>query len=194
MLRLAPVQLAYHVPDPAAAARELAARYGWGPFFLLEHIPLARCLYRGVPAAFDHSSAYGQAGDLMIELITQHNEGPSALRDLFARNETGVHHVACFVDDLPRALAEQRASGLAIALEAATIAGTSFAMVDTSRALGHMLELYERAALAPFYAMVREAAHGWDGAEPVRRVGTQSAGRSHAAANSRPARNSSASR
>jgi hypothetical protein len=107
----------------------------------------------------------------MIELITQHNDAPSALRDLFAPRERGLHHVACFVDDLGAALAEQRARGLAIALEAETANGTGFAMVDTTAALGHMTELYERAKLAPFYAMVREAARGWDGREPVRGVG-----------------------
>jgi catechol 2,3-dioxygenase-like lactoylglutathione lyase family enzyme len=171
MRALTPVQIAYHVPDPAKAARELAARCGWGPFFLIEHIPLARSLYRGTPAAFDHSSAYGQAGDLMVELITQHNDGPSALRDLFAPHERGVHHVACFVDDLAAALAEQRAAGYAIALEAETANGTGFAMVDTSAELGHMTELYERAKLAPFYALVREAARAWDGRDPVRRLG-----------------------
>jgi catechol 2,3-dioxygenase-like lactoylglutathione lyase family enzyme len=171
MLALLPVQIAYHVPDPEAAARELSARRGWGPFFLLEHIPLARCRYRGAPAVFDHSSAYGQAGDLMVELITQHGDAPSPLRDRFAAHERGVHHVACFVDDLAAALAAQRAQGFAIALEAATTNGTEFAMVDTSAELGHMLELYERAKLAPFYAMVREAARGWDGREPVRRLG-----------------------
>jgi hypothetical protein len=170
MRALAPVQIAYHVPDPAAAARELAASRGWGPSFLLEHIPLARCLYRGAPAAFDHSSAYGQAGDLMVELITQHGDGPSALRDLFAPHERGLHHVACFVDDLAAALAEERARGAAIALEAETANGTAFAMVDASRELGHMIELYERARLAPFYAMVRDAARGWDGRDPVRRL------------------------
>ena len=69
------------------------------------------------------------------------------------------------------ALAGERAKGAAIALEAATANGTAFAMVDTSRELGHMLELYERARLAPFYALVREAARGWDGREPVRKLG-----------------------
>jgi catechol 2,3-dioxygenase-like lactoylglutathione lyase family enzyme len=170
MRALVPVQIAYHVADPAIAARELAASRGWGPFFLLEHIALSRCLYRGAPAVLDHSSAYGQAGDVMVELITQHNDGPSALRDLFAPHERGVHHVACFVDDLASALAEQRARGAELALEATTTNGTSFAMIDASRELGHMIELYERAKLAPFYAMVHDAARGWDGHDPLRRL------------------------
>ena len=52
---LVPVQFAYHVPDPEAAARRYAAAFGWGPFFLMQHIPLERSVYRGQPAVFDHS-------------------------------------------------------------------------------------------------------------------------------------------
>jgi len=166
---LRPVQVAYHVPDPAAAAERCARDFGWGPFFLLEHIPLERSLYRGAPAQFDHSSAYGQAGELMVELITQHNDGPSALRDLFAPHETGVHHVACFVDDLGAELQHRREQGVAIALDARTRTGVDFAMLDLSTSLGHMLELYEpNEDLRRFYAHVRRCADGWDGQRPVR--------------------------
>jgi hypothetical protein len=169
---LKPVQIAYHVPDPEQAARGFASSFGWGPFFLFEHIALSRCLYRGTPACFDHSSAYGQAGDLMIELITQHGEAPSVLRDLYAREEVGVHHVAHFVPNLHDALNEARAAGREIALDACTAGGTNFAMLDTSRELGHMVELYEPAGdLLKFYRYVRRAAEGWDGAEPLRRLG-----------------------
>ena len=84
--RLAPVQIAYHVPDPEAAAERYAREHGWGPFFLMEHIALERSLHRGTPAKFDHSSAYGQAGELMIELITQHDDTPvGAARHVRAR-------------------------------------------------------------------------------------------------------------
>jgi hypothetical protein len=168
---LRPVQVAYHVPDPAAAAERCARDYGWGPFFLMEHIPLASSLYRGTPAEFDHTSAYGQAGEMMVELITQHNAGPSALRDLFQPHQTGVHHVACFVDDLQAELQRHRALGAAVALEARTRTGVDFAMVDLSASLGHMLELYEpNEDLRRFYAHVRKCADGWDGERPVRRL------------------------
>lgn len=168
---LNPVQIAYHVPDPEQAARDFASTFGWGPFFLFEHIPLSRCQYRGAPATFDHSSAYGQAGDLMIELITQHDETPSVLRDLYARDEVGVHHVAHFVTSLRDTLDAARAAGREIALDACTATGTSFAMLDTSQELGHMVELYEPAGdLQKFYRYVRRAAQGWDGTEPLRRL------------------------
>jgi hypothetical protein len=171
MASLRPVQIAYHVPDPVVAAERCAREHGWGPFFLLEHIPLQWCRYRGAGAQFDHSSAYGQAGDVMVELITQHNDGPSVLRDLYGPDETGVHHVACFVDDLAAALRVQRESGHAIALEARTSTGVDFAMVDLSATLGHMLELYEPSEdLRRFYAHVRRSADGWDGSRPVRRL------------------------
>jgi catechol 2,3-dioxygenase-like lactoylglutathione lyase family enzyme len=169
---LVPVQFAYHVPDPAAAARHYAAAFGWGPFFLMEHIPLARSMYRGQRAVFDHSSAYGQAGSLMIEFITQHGDQPSALRDLYSATQSGLHHVASFVPDLPAALAAFRGRGYEAALEARTATGVEFEIIDTSRELGHMIEIYEPVGqLKRFYQHVRKASHDWDGRDPVRRLG-----------------------
>ena len=165
---LAPVQIAYHVADPEEAAVESARAYGWGPFYLLEHVPLATCLYRGRIARFDHSSAYGQAGEIMIEFITQHDDEPSAVRDLYRRDQRGIHHVAHFVPRLDEAL---DVLGLEIAMRARTADGVDFAMVDAVGRLGHMLELYEPGpALTGFYAFVRRKAAGWDGQKPLRRL------------------------
>jgi len=171
-MMLAPVQMAYHVPDPAAAALHAAAAFGWGPFYLMEHIALARASYRGTETVFDHSSAYGQAGELMVEFITQHNDAPSALRDLYEPQESGLHHVAVFVPNFAAALDQHRSLGRVIALEACTSTGVEFAMVDTVKELGHMLEVYEaRDDLAKFYALVRRKATGWDGSNPLRYLG-----------------------
>ncbi len=169
-----PVQIAYHVPDPEADALRCAKEFGWGPFFLFEHIPLQQCHYRGRAAAFDHTSAYGQAGDIMVELISQSDDSPSVLRDLFKSDQRGIHHVAHFVPDLPTALASFQSDGTAVAMDAVTTHGVRFAMVDTSKSLGHMLELYEPVtALTRFYAYVRRAAEEWDGTDPVRRIATK---------------------
>jgi hypothetical protein len=89
-----PIQIAYHVPDPERAARGYASRLRLGPVFD-QHIPLSKCIYRGA-SIIRSSSAYGQAGDLMIELITSMTM-PSVLRDLFARDAIGLHHIARFV-------------------------------------------------------------------------------------------------
>lgn len=168
---LQPVQIAYHVPDPEAAAQRCARDFGWGPFFLMEHIALERSVHRGTPRPFDHSSAYGQAGEVMIELITQHNDGPSALRDMYAPHETGIHHLAYFVSDLRASLEEWSRQGAGIALDARTATGVDFVMIDQVRRLGHMLELYEPGEdLKRFYAYVRRSAAGWDGSRPLRRL------------------------
>jgi hypothetical protein len=108
----------------------------------------------------------------MVELITQHDDRPSVLRDLFLRDQVGVHHVAHLVPSLPAALAEARQAGVEIALDACTTTGTRFVMLDLTSRLGHMVELYEgRNELLKFYRYVRRAADGWDGAEPLRRLG-----------------------
>jgi hypothetical protein len=44
-------------------------------------------------------------------------------------------------------------------------------MIDDSARHGHMIELYERVpALTDFYAMVKEAALGFDGANLIRPI------------------------
>ena len=73
--------------------------------------------------------------------------------------------------DLPASLAHYNNAGLATAMEAATADGVTFAMVDATASVGHMLELYEPvAALEKFYGYVRRKAQGWDGHDPVRRI------------------------
>ena len=108
----------------------------------------------------------------MMELVQQDEEGPSPFRDMYAPGEEGIHHVAMMVDSLSAAYAEAERLGYGIAAKAETLTGTEFAFIDTVAAMGHMVEIYERSpTLEGFYDMVRQAAEGWDGADPVRRLG-----------------------
>jgi len=164
-------QVAYFVQDVWAAAAAHAAAFGSGPYFVAENIPLRRCLHRGVEAHLDHSSAYGQWGELMVEFVQQNNPGPSAFRDMFGAGQEGFHHVAIIVDDLDAARARMETAGFPAALEAEMNDGFRFLMMDAVERHGHMIELYEGVpALIRFYAFVKKAAVGWDGTDPVRSI------------------------
>lgn len=164
------VQIALHAPHIADDVQNWT-RQGTGPFFLIEHVALACCLYRGAPATFDHSSAYGQCGEIMLELIHQHDDSPSPVRDMFDRSTSGAHHAAVFVDNLHSAASRAQACGFAIALDATTTTGVRFLMADARAESGAMLELYEpSAALLKFYAFVRAKSEGFTGADPLRRL------------------------
>jgi catechol 2,3-dioxygenase-like lactoylglutathione lyase family enzyme len=165
----APVQIAYAVRDVRVAARWWAATFGAGPFFVIDHIALSEVRYRGTPSAFDHSSAYGQWGSVMVELVCDHTIGPSPVADVVGFGGQGLHHMAYFVDDLAVAQAELVAAGWPEALHAVTPSGMAFAFHDAAADLGHMIELYEPVdALVGFYKRVADAALGWDGTDPIR--------------------------
>ena len=152
-------QLAYFVPDIEAAALRHHQLFGSGPYFLARHVELASCVHRGVRTGWDHSSAYGQWGEVMVEFLTQHNDGPSACHDLFPRGSGrfGLHHTAIFVQDIDTAIEQFEQQGMPLAQHALVEGGTRFAFVDASAELGHMIELYEPCArITGFYAMVRE--------------------------------------
>ncbi len=164
----APVQLAYAVDDVRAAAAGWAP-VGVGPFFVMEHIELGTTRINGEPAAFDHSSAYGWWGDIMFELICQHDPAGGDLGGNRIVGSGGLHHVAHFVDDLEAVSDRLIRAGHAEVLRAETASGMGFAFHDGGAARGHLIEIYEPVpSLRRFYDMVRDASIGWDGSDPIR--------------------------
>ena len=162
-------QIAYFVPDIIAAARAHSRTFGSGPYFVAEHIPLSLCRYRGQPAELDHSSAYGQWGEVMVEFVQQNNPDPSVFRDLYPKGDQGMHHVALIVDDLPAEIARFEAAGHATAFYAEVAPGVGFAMMDCVAELGHFVELYEPTPeLLGVYDLVRSAAKTFEGGDPIR--------------------------
>lgn len=167
-------QIAYFVPDIHEAAAVHTRSFGSGPFFVLEHVALSRNEHRGIARLFDHSSAYGQWGAVMVELVVQHNADASAFHDMYpaGSGRFGIHHTALIVNDLAAAIVGFAADGLALAQYATTATGTDFAFIDAVERYGHMIELYEPTpTLTGFYAMVSAAAENWDGRDPVRKLG-----------------------
>jgi catechol 2,3-dioxygenase-like lactoylglutathione lyase family enzyme len=159
------------VPDAAAAAERWARDFGAGPFFVRPHIGVVDVVHRGRPSTFDHTSAYGQWGSIMVELVEDHSRGSTAVRDVYAPGESGLHHLAFLVGDLAGAVRAMLDMGYEVAMSARTEGGVAFHFVDAIATHGHMFELYEPVErLVRFYRMVADAADGWDGSDPVRVV------------------------
>lgn len=166
-------QIAYFVKDIEASARAHSREFGSGPYFIAHHIPLINVLYRGQLTSLDHSSAYGQWGDLMVEFVQQNDALPSAFHDMYPKHSgrCGMHHVALIVDDLLAARLHFKECGFDEAMYAEMNDGFVFVMVDTQSHYGHMIELYERAeSLTGFYAMVKNAALNFDGTHAIRHI------------------------
>jgi len=156
-----PVQIAYPVDDVQRAAAVFSDRTGAGPFFVLRNIPLARSRVRGHEAPFDHSSAYGQWGEVMVELVQEHTAP-------LVPPGSGIHHVAFMVPDLEEARTVATAHGWSEELWATTATGQCFVFARAPE-LGHLVEMYEPSdRLVGFYRMVADAARGWAGDQPVR--------------------------
>jgi hypothetical protein len=162
-----PVQIAYAVADVERAGVEFAERFGGGPFYVRHHPPFD-ATHNNQPAIFSHSSAYGQWGDLQVELVQFGACSPESLqRSVVATS--GLHHMAMFVESLPVEQARLEALGMPCVMEATTPNGLQFAFHDGRAGLGYFVELYEPAdSVLRLYLKVREAAVGWDGKDPVR--------------------------
>lgn len=162
-------QIAYFVPDAVEAALRHSHIHGSGPYHVARNIPLTSCFYYGEPSHFDHTSAYGQWGEVMIEFVQQNSTERSCFTDLYPVGRQGMHHVALIVDDLPAAMRGFEEAGHPAALYAEVMPGAGFAMMDCVAELGHFIELYEPTeTLLGVYDLVRSSARGWDGSEPIR--------------------------
>jgi hypothetical protein len=163
------VQIAYFVTDIRLAAEKMTRTLGAGPFFIAENIELAWGEHRGESCKFLHSSAFGQCGDIMMELVQQDREGPSPFRDMYAAGQEGIHHVATIVDSVADSCRHFAEQGFPTATRAETLTGIQFTFIDTVPVLGHMLEVYEGSEpMQDLYAMVREASRDWDGTGVIR--------------------------
>lgn len=164
------VQIAYVVDDPESAAHEWSRDFGAGPFFLNRHIKVTNVEHRGRPSAFDHTSAYGWWGPIMVELFCQHNDDSTAVTERFAKGSGGLHHMACIVPSLDGALRVAESMRLEVA-QTAMAGATTFVFIDDVERHGHYWELYEASpGLLGFYDMVRTAHDMWDGLNPVRDI------------------------
>jgi catechol 2,3-dioxygenase-like lactoylglutathione lyase family enzyme len=166
------MQLAFVPADFDAALAFWTKTMGAGPFFVIDHVQLEAVKHQGQPAEIDFSIALGYWGDLQIEVIRQHNNAPSIYTSWRDAGLQGVHHVCILVDDMALARRVCADAGAVVMQEARMPGGGEVIYVDTGGGPGTMVEILQSGPqTAPFFAMMRDAARGWDGADPIRRLG-----------------------
>lgn len=164
------VQIAFVVKDLEEAALRYSRLFGAGPFLVKRHVELAELRYRGVLSPTDFSIAVVQAGEIQLELVEQHDDSPSVYRDLFPEGAEGFHHVAVIVPDLAAEIRRYRKQGFEVA-SSGRFGDSDFAYVDTSGAVGHMVEILpDTETIRTFFAAARSAAEARAGEEPLREM------------------------
>jgi catechol 2,3-dioxygenase-like lactoylglutathione lyase family enzyme len=157
----------YVVGDLREGVERFANAFGAGPFFAMEHIAFDEVTYEGAPAVYDHSSAFGQWGPILVELTQVHDAQPAGLAAALTAPAAGIGHVGMLADDLAAETARLEALGLHCFHTGRT--GPVSAAWFSGPPFGHPVEVLQRSEpLLGFYAMLREAAEGWDGEEPFR--------------------------
>jgi catechol 2,3-dioxygenase-like lactoylglutathione lyase family enzyme len=158
----------YVVADLPAAAARFAATFGAGPFFAMDHIVFEEVSFGGAPAVYDHSSAFGQWGPLLVELTQVHDARPDGLRAALTPPGGGIGHVAWLADSLEDEVERLRAHGLE-PFHTGRTGPASAVWLHGGPLLGHPVEVLQRRdEILGFYAMVRAAAEGWEGDDPYR--------------------------
>ena len=161
------IQNAFIVNDLEAAMHRWHATLGTGPFMVAEHIQLENVVYRGAEVELDISAALAQSGDMQIELIQQHSDGPSCYRDQYAPGEEGFHHVAILCEDHKAVYRQYVDAGMVSATEFGS-SDHKIAYMDARATIGAMVELYpDNDGIRGLYDMVRDIHKGWDGKKLV---------------------------
>ncbi|MBI2876564.1 MAG: VOC family protein [Candidatus Tectomicrobia bacterium] len=133
-------QVCVVVKDLQASMERYTSQFGIGPWRVYTFEPPAHTgtTVRGRPVFYRMRLALAQVGSLMWELI-EPLEGESIYAEFLREKGEGLHHVACFVEDFDRAIADLQAQGVET-LQRGNWHEVTYAYMDTVGPLGAILE------------------------------------------------------
>jgi hypothetical protein len=161
--------IAYYVESVEAAAREHSRLFGSGPFFAIPDVT-STILLHGRDLRLNQSTAFGQWGSQMVELVQQNPGSDPLVREVFPWPSEGMlHHLAVLVDDFARERERLHRVGLEEILRVEFGEGLRASFFDTRKLYGHLIELYPSTPqMLNFFKMVSDASENWNGEEPFR--------------------------
>lgn len=163
------MQIAFVPDDFDAAIAHWTTVMGVGPFFLIENIRLPDSLYLGRLNECVFSIAIAYWSDVQVELIRQENDAPSIYRGAAGK---GLHHVCVLTEDIDAARATAEAAGAKVLVEGRVDPDGAVLYVDSGGGPGSIVEILQPATgTLGLFEMIKAASQGWDGSDPVRRLG-----------------------
>jgi len=163
------MQFAFVPKNFDAALRHWTETMGVGPFYLLENNLLGDGKYLGEPYTCIFSIAIAYWGDMQIELVRQENDAPSIYRG--AEGEA-LHHTCILTKDIEKARTIAEDSGAKVLVEGKVGEDGHVLYVDTGGGPGSIVEILQCASgTEGLFAMIKAASAGWDGSDPVRKLG-----------------------
>jgi Glyoxalase/Bleomycin resistance protein/Dioxygenase superfamily len=155
-------QIAYVVNDIETAMQQYTEHLGVGPWFVRGPFTPPEGLLRGRPHTPSITLARGFTGQTMIELITQHDDGPSVYHEDRGPRRYGFHHWAVMPSDFDATVQRYARAGFAEAFSDRLPSGSRVVYVDSVAVLGGMIEVIEHtAAQERTYTEMYRAALGW---------------------------------
>jgi methylmalonyl-CoA/ethylmalonyl-CoA epimerase len=169
LVDLGPVmQLAFVPGDFDGTLKFWTETMGAGPFFVIAGNKPEWAQYRGVDTLPEITMAVGHWGDMQIEVIKQTSDAHSPYRDWRLSGAEGLHHVCVVVDDIAASRRACVDAGCDVIFDG-RFGDTHWSYVDTGGGPGTILEMIQHAPPSrALMDMVRTAARGWDGQDPIR--------------------------
>lgn len=166
------MQIAFVPNDFDAALAYWTQVMGVGPFYLIQNIELGNMRYLGEPTDCKFSLALAYWGDMQIELIRPENDAPGIYRGKYGAGGDVLHHTCILTDDLAQARKTAEAAGAKVLVEGTVGEDGGVIYVDTGGGAGSIVEILQPASGSEsLFAMIKAASVGWDGNDPVRKLG-----------------------
>lgn len=159
--------IGYAVESIPQAVDFLMTTAGAGPFFLMADIRIPVLRNANGPIIWEHSAAFGQWGDVAVELQEVHRLEPADALGASYQRTNGINHVAYVTDDLDAERARLEAMGLPFLFEASN--GPHDSLLFDAPLLGHTIEVHRPFPMFDeFWSSLAVAAGSWDGQDPLR--------------------------
>jgi hypothetical protein len=164
------MQTAFVVKDLAQTLDYYIRTLNVGPFFTLPNRVAAGRMYRGVESLTETSLAMGFAGDMLIELIEQHDEVPSLFKECVDNEGYGFHHYGVVHEDMNVALPAYYGEGYELVGSTPVPTGGEVLFLQSPDPVhrGYLELIPWSQSMDDMFTRYWQAARDWDGMEPIR--------------------------